>query len=515
MWQRQASALLPIGPGERIDVAIKVVRRNFLTFVKAALPVAIVAAVVSVLIVLTMISSSIHSFSSTVNPTTGQTTVNAAGIGAFAGGFLLLEVFVYVVFAMITAMAIRIVGNAYLGQPAGWRDALSFGFRRFHSVLWIEFLLFLCFLGIEVVYFLIAAVAARVAGSIAFIVVLAEAAGAIWFGVSTILAVPIAMLENVRGSKALARSFRLVRRRWWSTFGTLVLAALISLVTMFFFFLIWVFLSDLLRSGGVLTAIVGGLAAMAMYLLIFTFFSAVEVVIMIDLRVRKEGFDIQLLASQMGTTPTGAALSFMPPAPGGYGGYGSYSGEGGYGGYPPPPGSGGYGGYPPPPGSGGYGGYPPPPGPGGYSGYQQSQGSGGYAPPPGGVGGYGGYPPPGSGAYSGYPPPPPGGGGSAQPPTGGHAPGSYPPPSGPAWQAPQTPPGQPWNPQAPAPGTPPGFPPPAAASSIGESLRPLPPFVPRELRYQPKNPETPPSGSPEPGDEPPIQEQPPDSAAAP
>jgi len=44
---------------------------------------------------------------------------------------------------------------------------------------------------------------------------------------------------------------------------------------------------------------------------------------MIDLRVRKEGFDIQLLASQMGTTPTGARpvvhAAGAPAATRGYG----------------------------------------------------------------------------------------------------------------------------------------------------------------------------------------------------
>jgi hypothetical protein len=492
MWQRQASALRPLGAGERIDVAIKIVRRNFLTFVKAALPVAVVATIVSVLIVLTIISSAIHGFNSSFNPVTGQTTTSTGTIGTLASGLILLELFAFAIAALITAMAIRIVGNAYLGQPAGWRDAMSFGFRRIHSVLWIELLLGTAFFVIEIVYVVISAVASHL-GPLAFFVGLAEFAGLVWFGVSTALAIPVAMLENVRGSKALVRSFKLVRGSWWSTLGTLLLAGLISAVTIFVCFIILFFLASLLRGGGVVTAIVSAVTALAIYLLIFTFGAAVQVVIMIDLRVRKEGFDIQLLASQMGTTPTGSALSFMPPAPGGYGGYpgGGYPG-GGYGGYPQPPGPGGYGGYPPPGGSGGYGGYPPP-----------------------GPGSFGGYPPPGPGSFGGYPPPPPGGGGYAQPPTGPGAPGGYPPPNGPAWQGPQATPAQPWNPQAPPPGPPPGFPPPAAAPSIGESLRPLPPFVPRELRLQQQSEQTPPASSPEPGAEPPSQGEPPDPPAAP
>jgi hypothetical protein len=490
MWQQQASALRPLGAGERIDVAIKIVRRNFLTFVKAALPVAVVATIVSVLIALTIVSSAIHGFSSSYNPVTGQTTSDGS-VGTLAGGLILLELFAFAVGALITAMAIRIVGNAYLGQPAGWRDAMSFGFRRLHSVLWIELIIGVTLFVIEIIYVVISALASHL-GPLGFFVALAEFAGLLWFGVSMALAIPVAMLENVRGSKALARSFKLVRGSWWSTFGTLVLAGLICLVTMVVYFIILFFLARLLQGGGVVTAIVSALTSLAIYMLIFSFVAAVLVVMTIDLRVRKEGFDIQLLASQMGSTPTGSALSFMPPAPGGYGAFPG----GGYPGYPPQ-GPGGYGGYPPAPGMGGYGGYPPAPG----------------------MGGYGGYPPaPGPAGYGGYPPPPPGGGGYAQPPTGPGGPGGYPPPSGPAWQGPPAQPGQPWNPQAPPPGPPPGFPPPAPAPapapSIGESLRPLPPFVPRDLRLQQRE-QTPPASSPEQGGEPPSQGEPPDPPAAP
>ena len=36
------------------------------------------------------------------------------------------------------------------------------------------------------------------------------------------------MIENVRGIKAIRRSIRLCRGMWWSVFGTLLLASLIT-----------------------------------------------------------------------------------------------------------------------------------------------------------------------------------------------------------------------------------------------------------------------------------------------
>jgi len=467
MWQQQAVALRPLGVGERIDAAIKIVRKNFLTFAKASLVVIIPAGVVIGLITLSLVAA-LRSVPTTVNG-----PAPARSLLTVLGGLAALEIFTLVVFVLITAISFRIVANAYLGQPSGWKDAVTFGLRRLHSVIWIQLLVDLCLFAVWlVVALVIVALAtahiAALTGLAGAVLVIGTLVGTIWFWVATSLSVPILMIENLRGWKAVRRSIDLSRHQWWPAFGTLLLATVLGQIGAFIIRVVIGFVLLLFGGGLVAEAVEGGIVAVIAYLFFASFFAAVLVVITIDLRVRKEGFDIQLLASQMGVTPTAAALSFMPVARGTQGwGYG-YP-PGGYG-YPPPPGAypppGGYpapGGYPPPapyPPPGGHpppGAYPPPPPypppPGGYP------PPGAHPPPPGGYPPLGAHPPPGA-----YPPPP---GGYPQPPTGGDRAGGYPPAGqqGPGWPPP---PQSPWSERPLPPFRPRSTPPPAADAAAAK-----------------------------------------------
>jgi len=418
MWQRQAVALRPLGAGERIDAAIKIVRRSFLTFVKAALVVAIPTAILSGVILLSVSSTISNAFSFGDE---SSTTSDVHSLQTIFGAFAVLELLTLAVGALITAISVRVVANSYLGQPTTWRDAVAFGARRFLSVLWIELLTFLVYGAGGVVLALLAALLASTHAGIAIaasvLLFIGGGVAVIWFGVATSLAVPILMIENVRGWKAIRRSLSLNRNRWWSTFATLLIAILLAGVGTTILRIVLGFVLSLFGGGLTALLIETFVIALLSTLLFASFFAAVQVVITIDLRVRKEGFDIQLLASQMGVSPTSSALSFLPPPPDpgwGFGGYPGWSGPPG----PPPPGWG-----------GGYsGGYRPPPGP---------PWGGGQAAPPGWA-----SPPP-----TWRPPPP----GWAQPPP---PPGWAPPTTqgwpqpGPAWPEP------PWGAPNPAPAPP-------------------------------------------------------------
>ena len=149
------------------------------------------------------------------------------------------------------------------------------------------------------------------------------------------VAVPVLLTEGVKGSKALGRSRQLVRDRWWGTFGVVLLGTILA---------------------GVVSAAIGALAGLAggttdassvagflvntvsgtLGSMISTPFTAAFVTVLyFDLRVRKEAFDLQLLAERIGLTappeggyrpapgaapvprPTGdAAPPYWPPPPG-------------------------------------------------------------------------------------------------------------------------------------------------------------------------------------------------------
>ncbi len=115
------------------------------------------------------------------------------------------------------------------------------------------------------------------------------------------------LVEGLRGRKALGRSFELVKGRWWKTFGTLIvgfiLAAIISTLMQGVFLIGMVFGEDNDAVVLVLSAIAGivGLAVST------PFQAALLTVLYFDLRVRKEGFDLELLAQEIGAAVPAAA----------------------------------------------------------------------------------------------------------------------------------------------------------------------------------------------------------------
>jgi len=205
---------------------------------------------------------------------------------------------------------------AYLGQEVDVGESVRPAFHKLHSLLWVSIL--------SIVF--------TVLGLIALIV------GAVVVAVMLAVAIPVLMVEDIRGFKACRRSWDLIRKNGWRTFAVLFVAGIFTgLITV---------IASLVAEGAnglaedninlwiVVTQLLSGLA----YLFAAPFSAVVTVVLYYDARIRKEGFDIERLAGEIGSGGEGG----VPPAAQGYTGY--PPGE-----EPPAPGS-----APPPP--------PPPPG---------------------------------------------------------------------------------------------------------------------------------------------------------
>jgi hypothetical protein len=345
-----------LGVGERIDAAIKIVRAHFLTLARAALVVAIPSG-----IVVAVISVSVRSSEKSLvtSPATG-TTLKLGDLYAILGGEILTVAITFIVGAFITAVCFRVIGNAYLGQTANWRDALGFGWSRLLAVIWISVLTYLAVvvLALAVAVLIAVPVITHVTALTVLFSLMFGVGGllaAVWFLIASRLAVPVMMLEDIRGTKAIRRALRLCRGHWWSVFGTQLLAGILVAVASFAVGIAAGAVFAVFHGSTTVSVVEGFLVQTINYMVFAPFSAAVLVVLTIDLRVRKEGFDIQLLSAQMGVAPSASALFFTKPAPGG--GYGPA-------GYPQPPG------YPQqpypwyPPGPGGYPpappGYPPP-----------------------------------------------------------------------------------------------------------------------------------------------------------
>ncbi len=341
--------LRPMSVGEILDASFKVYRRNFVTMAKAILVVAVPFGLLSALI-----RASVSTNATTLSNI--STSTNATPSASTYAANLSTDLVSLLAAAVSTAVIYRVVGSAYLGNPSSWREAVSVGLRKAHSVLWVTVLSFIAYavlIAIPAVVIVLVAVHSTGFGVIAgFLLGVPALCALVWFWVVSELAIPSLMLEGSKGTKALLRASRLVRHLWWRSFGCMVLVSLIVgvLTSVVAGVIVGILLA--FSSSDLATIVVLFVSGVLTTILFTPITASAYVVLSIDLRVRKEGYDIQLLASQLGSRPGSSALSFLPRPPLMWGGPSN-----GWG--PPPPGQPGWG--PPQPGQQAWG--PPPSGP--------------------------------------------------------------------------------------------------------------------------------------------------------
>jgi hypothetical protein len=252
--------LRPLGVGEILDAALAVYRRHAFALWKiVAVVVALPAALNGALAVADR-----------------QVRESDGSEGSLVLLQLLVLAVTLVAASLATAAAYRLVADAYLGRPIDPAASMRFGLRRLGSVIWVSLLF-----GMGVVI-----------GSIFLL------APGVYLYVAWSVAVPVLLAENLRGRKALGRSRALVRGRFWPCAGVLILS----------FLLLFIVAAAILV---VLAAIVGtsdndtvlffeeGISSLIANALTLPFQVAVTTVLYIDLRVRKEGFDVQLLTHSL------------------------------------------------------------------------------------------------------------------------------------------------------------------------------------------------------------------------
>jgi MFS family permease len=271
--------LRPLGIGEILDVSLKIAWRNAGTLLRIVLFVVAPAQALSVLIQVSATPNydpgqGIFGPSSDPATTESDTWTIFAGIAVAALiGFLAGQ--------LATGACFKAVAQAYLGEQTTWRESLGFALRRFRSILWIVILGgFLTLLG--------------------FLLVIVPG---IYLAVAFAVALPVLMTEGLRGRKALGRSRRLVKGRWWRTAILLLVAGLlVSIVGG----AISAAVSALTFSSPdepVVVFLVGALAGTVAALVTTPFSAAYHTVLYFDLRVRQEAFDLQLLAEHLGVEP--------------------------------------------------------------------------------------------------------------------------------------------------------------------------------------------------------------------
>lgn len=284
--------LRPLRVGEALDAAVKIYLRNAGQLVKTVLVVVVPFQVLAALIQSSTLSGVVLLDGKLLFPSSSDLSTYRTGqiVTAVIGVFVVL---------LANAACFRAVSEAYLGESPGWRESVGFGFRRLGSVFWLSLL--------TVLFLIVALIALVLPG--------------IWLTIAWCVALPALLFEGLTGLAALRRSFALVRGRWWPTFGTLLVAIVILFVVQFVLGLVAGAIVGGLVPGtstnvAVLIA-VGSVLGVLSRIISTPFVAACVTVIYYDLRVRKEGLDLELLARGIGRPGAGPrAAEDAPAAPG-------------------------------------------------------------------------------------------------------------------------------------------------------------------------------------------------------
>lgn len=276
--------LRPLGIGEILDVAIKITTRHWWTLARVVLVVLVPVQVLSALIDLSVPEGL----------ATGDGVLEDDEVWAWVAAVASAVVLGLLAQTLSTGACFKAVADAYLGRVPSWRRSLAETLRRLHSLLWVSILVY-------------------VLAALALIPLLVPG---IWLFFAWAVAVPALLTEGVKGRRALGRSFRLVRGFWWRTFAivmvALILAGIVeSAVTAALTGVVLTSESDLVA------VVANGIASFLAGALTTPFVAAVTIVLYVDLRVRKEGFDLALLAARFGEDdlPAGEPVLLPPPPP--------------------------------------------------------------------------------------------------------------------------------------------------------------------------------------------------------
>jgi Membrane domain of glycerophosphoryl diester phosphodiesterase len=214
-----------------------------------------------------------------------------AQIGSFAGGILVSIISTTVLTAALTA----IIGRLVLRNQIDGRSAVGTAFRSLPKLIATSILVGVVSFGAIGV---VAGLAAATKSTGLIVLALPLMFVGFWLAIRLWLAGPVVVLEQVGPIRALRRSFTLTKGRWWPIFGILIASGLMTGIPSG---ILTQIISTLLKSLGgnnagfefVWSAIAGTVSTA-----IFTPLSAaITVFLYFDLRVRKEGFDLQRLAS--------------------------------------------------------------------------------------------------------------------------------------------------------------------------------------------------------------------------
>lgn len=264
--------LYPMGVGQIVDASIKLYRQHWKLLISiVAIPLAVLSFLRALLVqhyVPTGVSLT------PFNPPPSSTVISNS-VGPLLGitlGFLLIQYLVVTPF--LTAAVARASADLYLNRPVTVPDVYRAAMKRFWSILGALILLSLA-----------------IAGGFILLIV-----PGIIFAVRLVLSPVPVMLEGAGPGRALGRSWQLSRGNFWRMVGLGMLVVILEEIVAGIITVIPALLAHLAGPAG---WVISGAGSAAGLILVTPFQIIALVLLYFDLRIRKEGFDLALLAHQL------------------------------------------------------------------------------------------------------------------------------------------------------------------------------------------------------------------------
>ncbi|WP_247826603.1 glycerophosphoryl diester phosphodiesterase membrane domain-containing protein [Arthrobacter antioxidans] len=298
--------LRPLGLGEILDGAFQACRKNPLATFGTAILLQAVVALVTVLLLGNLLSS-FEVFES-ANPTPDSLISAFAGLGVFAS---VAGVVSAVALLVLQGILVIPIARAVINQATTFGQAWRLARRRILPLLGFGLLAFgagLAGLALLVGISALAIVALEEYSALVIIpLVLGALVAMVWVSTKLVVAPAALMLEGVGPWSAIRRSWQLTRGNWWRTFGIVLLTSIIvsiitSVVSAPLSFAVTLFFGfstsasatpDAMDSLPVLAA---SQAITALFTAVgYAFQAGVTSLLYVDLRIRREGFDVVLM----------------------------------------------------------------------------------------------------------------------------------------------------------------------------------------------------------------------------
>ena len=293
--------------GEWLDATFTLYRRNFALIASISAVVQIPYALLTWLLfeltgVATFVRSPFASLGAqSITQAQAQQLLNSyLGVLVVTLGLLLLSLLIVV--PLGEAATTRAVSDRYLDRPSSLLSAYRAAWGRLGALIAMILILILVYAGsLAVVILFTALLAAAGAGGLGALLAIIAFIGLvpvlIMIYVRTVVAVPAIVLERVSGWGGLKRSWQLISGRFWPTFGRMLLLVLITSIISGVVSTIFQVPGNLIApnnsfvfeqvAGAIAAVFVGPITYIGVTLLYY------------DIRIRKEGFDIEMLARSL------------------------------------------------------------------------------------------------------------------------------------------------------------------------------------------------------------------------